>query len=78
MIENAKLAESFNIVGVIAGISAMWVLNNKAHVSAPRYRRFVRYRTPIKEPTRNRRKMFDRLAMVNLNREQTGARYLKT
>jgi hypothetical protein len=51
-----------------AGISAMRVLNNKAYVSSPRYRHFVKYRIPIKEPTRNRRKMFDRLAMVNLNR----------
>ena len=69
MVENADLAESFDMVGVIAGISAMWVLNNKAYASSPRYRRFVKYRIPIKEPTRNRRRMFDRLAMVNLNRQ---------
>jgi hypothetical protein len=69
MVENADLAESFDMIGVIAGISAMWVLNNKAYASSPRYRHFVKYRIPIKEPTRNRRKMFDRLAMVNLNRQ---------
>ncbi len=69
MIENADLAESFDMVGIIAGISAMWVLNNKAYASSPRYRRFVKYPIPIKEPTRNRRRMFDRLAMVNLNRQ---------
>jgi antitoxin component of MazEF toxin-antitoxin module len=44
-------------------------LNNKAYVSSPTQRHFVKYRIPIKEPTRNRRKMFDRLAMVNLNRQ---------
>jgi hypothetical protein len=69
MTENADLAESFDMVGVIAGRSAMWVLNNKTYASSPRYRRFVKYHIPIKEPTRRRRKMFDRLAMVNLNRQ---------
>ena len=68
MVENADLAESFDMIGIIAGISAMRVLNNKAYASSPRYHHFVKYRIPIKEPTRNRRKMFDRLAMVNLNR----------
>ncbi len=68
MVENADLAESFDMIGIIAGISAMRVLNNKAYASSPRCHHFVKYRIPIKEPTRNRRKMFDRLAMVNLNR----------
>ena len=68
MVENADLAESFDMIGIIAGIPAMRVLNNKGYASSPRYRHFVKYRIPIKEPTRNRRKMFDRLAMVNLNR----------
>jgi hypothetical protein len=31
--------------------------------------RFVKYRIPIKEPTRKRRKLFDRLAVVNLNKQ---------
>ena len=69
MVENADLAESFHMIGVIAGRSAMWVLNNKSYASSPRYDHFVKYRIPIKEPTRNRRKMFDSLAMVNLNRQ---------
>ncbi len=69
MVENADLAESFDMIGVIAGISATWVLNNKVYASSPRYRHFVKYRTPIKEPTGNRRKMFDRLAVVNLTRQ---------
>jgi hypothetical protein len=69
MIENADLAESFDMIGVIAAPSSMRVLNNKSYSSSPRLYRFVKYRIPIKEPTRKRRKLFDRLAVLNLNRE---------
>jgi hypothetical protein len=67
MIENADLAESFDMIGVIAGISSMRVLINKSYSSSPRFYHFIKYRIPIKEPTRKRRKLFDSLAMVNLN-----------
>jgi hypothetical protein len=66
MVENADLAEGVDMIGVIAGLSAMRVLNNKSYSSFPR---FVKYRIPIKEPTRNRRNEFDRYALVNLNRQ---------
>src|SRR5918911_4478322 len=68
MVENADLVESVDMIGVIAGLSAMRVLNNKSYSSSPRFYRFVKYRIPIKEPTRNRRNEFDRYALVNLNR----------
>jgi hypothetical protein len=61
MIENADLAESIDMIGVIAGMSSMRILNNKSYSSSPRFYRFVKYRIPIKEPTRNRRNEFDRL-----------------
>ena len=67
MIENADLAESFDMIGVIAGISSMRVLINKSDSSSPRFYHFIKYRIPIKEPTRKRRKLFDSLAVVNLN-----------
>ena len=69
MIENADLANSIDMIGVIAGISAMRVLNNKRYSSSPRLYHFVKYRIPIKEPTRKRRNEFDRFAVVNLNRQ---------
>ena len=37
--------------------------------SSPRFYHFAKYRIPIKEPTRKRRKLFDRLAVLNLNAE---------
>jgi hypothetical protein len=67
MVENADLAESFEMVGVIVGISSMRVLMNKRYSSSPRLYHFIKYRIPIKEPTRKRRKLFDSLAVVNLN-----------
>jgi hypothetical protein len=67
MIENADLAESSEMVGVIVGISSMRVLMNKRYSSSPRLYHFIKYRIPIKEPTRKRRKLFDSLAVVNLN-----------
>ena len=45
----------------------MRVLINKSYSSSPRFYHFIKYRIPIKEPTRKRRKLFDSLAMVNLN-----------
>jgi hypothetical protein len=67
MVENADLAESFDMIGVIAGISSMRVLINKSYSSSPRFYHFIKYRIPIKEPTRKRRRLFDSLAVVNLN-----------
>ena len=69
MVENADLVESIDMIGVIAGLSAMRVLNNKSYSSSPKFYHFVKYRIPIKEPTRNRRNEFDRYALVNLNRQ---------
>jgi hypothetical protein len=69
MVENADLAESVDMIGVIADLSTMRVLNNKSYSSYPRFYRFVKYRIPIKEPTRNRRNEFDRYALVDLNRQ---------
>lgn len=69
MVENADLAESVDMIGVIAGPSSMRVLNNKIYPSSPRFYHFVKYRIPIKEPTRRRRNLFDSLAVLNLNRE---------
>jgi hypothetical protein len=69
MIENADLAESFDMIGVIAGLSSMWFLNAKSYASSPKFYHFIRYRIPIKDPTRKRRKSFDRLAVLNLTKE---------
>jgi hypothetical protein len=69
MVENADLVESIDMIGVIAGLSAMRVLNNKSYFSSTMFYHFVKYRIPIKEPTRNRRNEFDRYALVNLNRQ---------
>src|SRR5918912_1318839 len=60
MVENADLAESFEMVGVIVVISSMMVLKNKRYSASPRLYHFIKYRIPIKEPTRKRRKLFDR------------------
>ena len=65
MVENADLAESVDMIEVIAGLSMMRVLNNKSYSSSPRFYHFVKYRIPIKEQTRNRRNEFDRYALVN-------------
>jgi hypothetical protein len=43
MIENADLAESFDMIGVIAGISTMKVLINKSYFSSPRFYHFIMY-----------------------------------
>lgn len=69
LIENAKYNESFEMIGVIVGDSAMRVLNNKSYSSSPRFYNFVKYRIPIKEPTRKRRRRFDRLAALNIMRK---------
>jgi hypothetical protein len=67
MVENADLVESIDIIGVIAGLTAMRILNSKSYSSSPKFYRFVKYRIPIKKPTRNRRNEFDRYVLVNLN-----------
>ena len=71
MIENADLAKSVDMIGVIAGIHAMGILNNKMYISSPRSCHFVKYRVPIKEPTRKRRNEFDRFALLNLNSQSS-------
>jgi hypothetical protein len=71
MIENADLAKSVDMIGVIAGIPAMGILNNKMYISSPRSHHFVKYRVPIKEPTRKRRNEFDRFALLNLNSQSS-------
>jgi hypothetical protein len=71
MIENAQLAGSFEMVGVVAGPSSMRVLNNKSYSSSPRSYRFVKYRMPIKDPIRKQRKLFDKLAVLNLTTNMT-------
>jgi hypothetical protein len=48
MIENADLAKSVDMIGVIAGIPAMGILNNKMYISCPTSHHFVKYRVPIK------------------------------
>jgi hypothetical protein len=67
MVENADLANSIDMIGVIAGLSTMRILNTKSYSSSHRFHRFVKYRIPIKEPTRKRRNEFDRLAAISLN-----------
>src|SRR5918996_351252 len=69
LIENAQYNESFEMIGVIAGETAMRVLNNKSYSSSLRFYHFVKYRIPIKEPTRKRRRRFDRLAALNIVRK---------
>src|ERR671918_233206 len=54
------IKDIFENIGVIAGETAMRVLNNKSYSSSPRFYHFVKYRIPIKEPTRKRRRRFDR------------------
>ncbi|MGB8034265.1 MAG: hypothetical protein WCF03_10650, partial [Nitrososphaeraceae archaeon] len=71
MIENAQLAASFEMVGVVAGASSMRVLNNKSYSSSPRSYRFVKYHVPIKDPIRKQRKLFDKLAVLNLTTNMT-------
>ena len=66
LIENAKYTGSFEMIGVIAGDTTMRVLNNKSYSSSPRFYHFVKYRLPIKEPTRKSRKRFDKLAALNI------------
>jgi hypothetical protein len=41
MIENVDLAESFDMVAVIAGFSSMGVLNVNSYSSSPRFYHFV-------------------------------------
>jgi hypothetical protein len=47
----------------------MRVVNNKSYSSSHRFNRFVKYRMPIEEPTRNQRNEFDRLALLNLTEQ---------
>jgi hypothetical protein len=43
MIENADFADSLEMIGVIAGLSVMRVLNNKSYYSSLRLCNFVKY-----------------------------------
>jgi hypothetical protein len=69
MIENADFVQSFDMIGVIAAPSSIRVLNAKSYSSSQRFYHFVKYRIPIKEPTRRRRKLYDRLAVLNLSKK---------
>lgn len=69
MIENADFADSFEMIGVIAGLSVMRILNNRSYFSSPRLYNFVKYRIPIKDPTRQRRNLFDRLVPLNITKK---------
>jgi hypothetical protein len=66
MIENAMLAESFDMIGVVAGPSSMRVLNNKTYSSSTRFYYFVKNSIPIKNPNRVLTTVFDNLALLNL------------
>jgi hypothetical protein len=57
------------MIGVIAGDTAMRVLNNKSYSTSPRFKHFVKYRIPIKKPTRKHRIRFDRLAGLNITKK---------
>ena len=68
MIENADLAQSFDMLGVIAGPSAMTVLNAKSYWSSSRFCYFVKYKIPIKNFNSNLRTVLDNLALLNLTK----------
>ena len=57
------------MIGVIAGLSVMRILNNRSYFSSPRLYNFVKYRIPIKDPTRQRRNLFDRLVPLNITKK---------
>jgi hypothetical protein len=44
MIENSDLLKDFPMIGIKAGLSAQWVLNNKSYQSPTRFQHFVKYR----------------------------------
>lgn len=69
VIENAQFAESLDMIGVIAAPSSTMVLRNKSYSSSPRFYYFIKYHVPINNPTRKRRKFFDRLTILNLTRK---------
>lgn len=69
VIENAQFAESLDMIGVIAAPSSTIVLRNKSYSSSPRFYYFIQYHMPINNPTRKRRKFFDKLAILNLTRK---------
>jgi hypothetical protein len=71
MIENAMLAESFDMIGVIAGPSTMRILNNKSYSSSTRFYYFIKQSIPIKNPNSDLRKVFDNLALLNLTRAKS-------
>lgn len=70
LIGNSDFAESLNMIGVVAGPSAMWVLNNKSYSSSPRPFRFVKFGVYLKDPCTNLRgEMPAQLAILNLTRK---------
>lgn len=68
MIENAILAESFDMIGVIAGPSSVRVLNNKSYRSSTRFYYFVKNNIRIKKPNPALADLFNNLALLNLTR----------
>ncbi len=69
MIENSKFAESLDMIGIVAGPSAMWVLNNKSYSSSPRFYRFIKRDALMRNPCINL--SYDNLkglAVLNLTR----------
>ncbi|MGB6671696.1 MAG: hypothetical protein WBE34_04615 [Candidatus Nitrosopolaris sp.] len=67
MIENADLAQSFDMLGVSAGPSAMTVLNAKSYWSSSRFCYFVKYKIPIKNFNSNLRTVWRMRALALLN-----------
>jgi hypothetical protein len=68
MIENAKLAESFDMIGVIAGPSSIRVLNNKSYWSSTRFYYFVKNNIRTKKSNPTSANLFNNLALLNLIR----------
>ena len=48
LIENADLIDSFNLIGIIAGPTSLWILNNEQRYSSPILPNFVKYKIPYK------------------------------
>jgi hypothetical protein len=70
LIENSVFAESLNMIGIVAGPSAMRVLNSKSYSSSPRFYRFVRHSISLKNPCSNlKSEQPANLAVLNLTRK---------
>jgi hypothetical protein len=64
LIENADLIDSFNLIGIICGPTALRVLNNKQRYSSPILPNFVKYKIPYK--TGKSFKDYPELPIVNI------------